>query len=166
MSRSSNYFTTWQFVSECEQDTVRLGRTFGKVLQPGTVIGLIGGLGAGKTRLVRAVAEGLGADPKTVNSPTFVLIQEYCGTIPVYHLDTYRLRDSDEFLELGAAEILESDGVCLIEWADRVAEVLPQDILSITINVSGPTSRIFALESGGPKSNALLAHLRSGIRSS
>ena len=165
MCRSSPSSTTWQFVSESEQDTNRLGAALGQVIQPGAVIALIGELGSGKTRFVQAVAEALGAERKTVTSPTFVLIQEYEARLPVYHVDTYRLRDTDEFLELGVAELLESDGVCLIEWADRVAEVLPEDILRVKVDIAGPSCRLFALESTGPKSNELLYSVRKAVES-
>ena len=74
---------------------------------------------------MQAIAVALGAERRLVNSPTFVLIQEYEGTLPLYHCDTYRLKNVDEFLDLGIDEIFQSDGVCLIEWADRVAGVLP-----------------------------------------
>src|SRR5919206_909490 len=105
--------------------TRALGRRLGGLLFPGAVVALVGPLGAGKTHLVRAVAEGLGADGRLVSSPTFVLIQEYRGRLPVYHFDAYRLRGEEEFLDLGALDYFEGDGVCLIEWADRVAGCLP-----------------------------------------
>jgi tRNA threonylcarbamoyladenosine biosynthesis protein TsaE len=106
------------------------------------VIGLIGQLGAGKTQLVRAIAEGLGiADSRVVSSPTFVLIQEYQARLPIYHFDAYRLTGSQAFLDLGPYEYYEGNGVCLVEWADKVADCLPQDHLRITIEVTGETSR-------------------------
>lgn len=114
-------------------DTHRLGQALGEVAQPGLVVALVGQLGAGKTTFTRAVAQGLGlANPREVTSPTFVLIQEYPARIPVYHFDTYRLNDAGEFLDLGAEEYFADDGVCMIEWADRVAHVLPDDRLEIT----------------------------------
>ena len=152
MCRSSPLSTTWQFVSESEQDTNRLGAALGQVVQPGAVIALIGELGSGKTRFVQAVAEALGAERKTVTSPTFVLIQEYEARLPVYHVDTDRLRETDEVLELGAAELLESDGVCLIEWADRATEVLPDDILRVKIDIARLSGRVYPLKITGPKS--------------
>src|SRR3954462_12116433 len=101
--------------------TTQLGRQLGQALFPGALIALVGQLGAGKTHLVRAVAEGLGVpDGRAVTSPTFVLIQEYEGRLPVYHFDVYRLSGAAPFGDLGAHEYLEGDGVCLIEWADRV----------------------------------------------
>src|SRR5271166_4119745 len=102
--------------------TEALGRRLGAQLRSGMVVALIGPLGAGKTHLSRAIAEGLGlADSRVVCSPTFVLLHEYVGRVPIYHFDAYRLRSEEEFNDLGAGEYLEGDGVCLIEWADRVA---------------------------------------------
>src|SRR5262245_39270234 len=88
--------------------TTALGRRLAGLLFPGAVIALVGNLGAGKTHLVRAVAEGLGAPGRAVSSPTFVLIQEYRGRLPVYHFDAYRLRGAAEFFDLGAHEYFES----------------------------------------------------------
>src|SRR5262245_6464631 len=112
-------------VVESETETDRLGRVLAEIVGPGTVIGLVGPLGAGKTRLVRALGEALGVDPGAIASPTFVLIHEYAGRRPVYHFDTYRLGGPDEFDALGAADYWDADGVCLVEWADRVADRLP-----------------------------------------
>ncbi|CAN5813638.1 hypothetical protein BH23PLA1_BH23PLA1_26420 [soil metagenome] len=144
-----------------EQETDRLGRAIAEVVGPGTVIGLIGPLGAGKTRLVRALAEGLGVTPESVTSPTYVLIHEYEGRLPVYHFDTYRLNDPDEFDALGAADYLGSAGVCLVEWADRVADRLPAETWILTIEPKGPSSRRFVLEAAEAEEalQSLLARL-------
>jgi len=117
----------------------------------------MGNLGAGKTRLVRALATTLGVDPLHVSSPTFVLIQEYEGRLPVFHFDTYRLKDVDEFLDLGPDEYFQSGGVCVIEWADRVVDVLPTDVLRVEINITGQTTREFQLQTTGPLSEQLLS---------
>src|SRR5713101_2940980 len=101
--------------------TMALGRRLADLLFPGAVVALVGPLGAGKTHLVRAIAEGLGiADSRAVSSPTFVLIQEYNAPLPIYHFDAYRLRSPEEFADLGVHEYFEGKGVCLVEWADRV----------------------------------------------
>ncbi|HEV3121288.1 MAG TPA: tRNA (adenosine(37)-N6)-threonylcarbamoyltransferase complex ATPase subunit type 1 TsaE, partial [Isosphaeraceae bacterium] len=83
--------------TDSEQETDALGRALAEIVEPGTVIGLFGPLGAGKTRLARALAEALGVDPRAISSPTFVLIHEYEGRLPVYHFDAYRLVDTAEF---------------------------------------------------------------------
>lgn len=153
----------WYFESRSEADTQQLGQCLGRVVGPGCVIALNGSLGAGKTRLVQSIAEEMGADRKTVNSPTFILIQEYAGKFPIYHADTYRLRDSDEFLELGVEELFDAGGVCLIEWADRVADVLPQDHLRVDIEITGTESRRFVFHGAGPLSATLLSQLRTAM---
>lgn len=148
-----------EFDCRSEAETAELGRKLAVALTSGLVVALVGDLGSGKTRLVQAICEGLGIDREDVTSPTFVLIQEYLGRLPVYHFDTYRLRDVDEFLELGAEELFESDGVCLVEWADRVAEALPADHLRIEIAIAGETERRFRLSATGPRSAAVLSSL-------
>lgn len=107
--------------------------------------------GAGKTRLVQAIAEAAGVDRRQVLSPTFVLIQEYHGRRALYHIDAYRLRDEDEFLALGPEEYFEGDGLVLVEWADRVQGCLPADRVEVRIEVTGPELRQFEIISIGPK---------------
>ena len=151
----------WYFVSTSEPETEVLASKLAQALEPGTVVALVGNLGAGKTRLVRAICEALGVDRREVASPTFVLVHEYEGRLPVYHFDTYRLRQPSDFLALGADEYLNSDGVCLIEWADRVAELLPEDYLRIEIVATGETTREFSFFATGPNSQRIVAQLRA-----
>lgn len=129
-----------------EEETDRLGQALAKFVKAGTVIGLIGPLGAGKTRLSRAIAEALGVDPGAIASPTFVLIHEYDGTIPVYHFDAYRLKNPDEFEALGVVDYWNGEGVCLVEWADRVAEQLPPSAWTVRIEPLNSSSRRFHIE--------------------
>jgi tRNA threonylcarbamoyladenosine biosynthesis protein TsaE len=144
--------------------TLALGRCLGTLLAAGDVLALCGPLGAGKTHLVRAVAEGLGlAESWRVCSPTFVLLHVYNGRLPIYHFDAYRLGAPAEFEDLGAAEYLEGDGVCLIEWADRVINCLPADHLHIQLDLTGPTSRLITIEGTGPRSLALLEQLTAEL---
>lgn len=127
-----------------ESDTERLGRAIAESAVSGAVIGLVGGLGAGKTRLVRAIAEALEVDPAAISSPTFVLIHEYDGRIPVYHFDVYRLKSPAEFEDLGPGDYWTGGGLCLVEWADRIREFLPEDAWTIAIEPipeAGPTAR-------------------------
>jgi tRNA threonylcarbamoyladenosine biosynthesis protein TsaE len=134
-----------------ESATASLGAALAKVLPGGSTVALTGTLGAGKTRLVQAIAEALGVDRRAVVSPTFVLIQEYAGRRAIYHLDAYRLKDIDEFLALGPEEYFESDGLVLIEWADRVAEGLPGEYLEIEITVTGANERRFEISARGER---------------
>ena len=154
---------TWTAEAPELAATLALGRRLGGVLFPGAVVALIGPLGAGKTHFVRAVAEGLGiADSRVVSSPTFVLIQEYDARLPVYHFDAYRLRNEGEFFDLGAHEYFEGNGVCLVEWADRVEGCLPAEQLRVMIAVTGETSRRLTFEARGGRYAELLERLRSG----
>jgi len=142
-------------------DTEAFGRRLGGLLFSGAVVALIGPLGAGKTFLVRAIAEGLGiADSRVVSSPTFVLIQEYAARLPIYHFDVYRLGNPAEFADLGAHEYFQGDGVCLIEWADRVEQCLPAEHLRIEIEVTGDESRRFTLAGRGSRYEELLRKLQ------
>jgi tRNA threonylcarbamoyladenosine biosynthesis protein TsaE len=133
-----------EFTIHCQsvEETQALGPRLAETLRGGEVVTLTGPLGAGKTTLVKSIAAGLGCTRDLVNSPTFVVIQEYAGRIPVFHIDAYRLKDSDEFLELGGDELLRSGGVCLIEWAERIEDFLPRELIRITINPTSPDSRI------------------------
>ncbi len=142
------------------EGTTALGRCVGEHLFPGAVVALIGPLGAGKTHLTRAIAEGLGiADSGAVTSPTFVLIQEYDARLPIYHFDAYRLAGAKEFTGLGVEEYFGGDGVCLVEWADRVPECMPAECLTIRIDVTGETSRRFTVESEGERYRELTRRL-------
>ncbi len=154
----------FEYLARHEQDTDSLGTMLAEAAEPGLVVGLIGQLGAGKTRLVRATATALGADPSSVSSPTFVLIQEYFGRIPVYHFDTYRLRDVRAFADLGAEEYFSGDGICFVEWADRVASELPRDLLRIEVEVLSPTARRFRFTASGRVSQRVLQRLNRECR--
>jgi len=141
--------------------TTAVGHRLAKQLFSGAVVALIGPLGAGKTTLVKAIAEGLGVnESRLVNSPTFVLIQEYSGRLPIYHFDAYRLRSSTDFFDLGVNEYFEGFGVCLVEWADRVASDLPSEHLRISIELTGETARRFTIDQKGTKYGNLLQSLR------
>ena len=146
-----------------EADTARLGAALAEVLPDGTTVALCGTLGAGKTRLVQAIAEALGVDRREVLSPTFVLVQEHHGRRAIYHIDAYRLRDDDEFLALGPEEYFDGDGLVLIEWADRVERCLPKDRLEIQIEVTGPQSRRFEVVAVGERLAAVIGQLRQRL---
>lgn len=138
-----------QFASHSEAATDRLAEALAPRLAPGDVLLLSGPLGAGKTRFVQGLARALGCRDAFVNSPTFSIVQEYDGRCPVYHVDAYRLRDSDEFLELGGEELLESGGVTCIEWPERIAAALHGPHLAIRIEPESDTRRVFELTPRG-----------------
>ena len=142
-------------------ETEAFGRRLGELLFPNAVIALIGPLGAGKTQLVRAIAEGLGVrNPAAVTSPTFLLIQEYPARLPIFHFDAYRLSGPNEFRELGVDEYYEMGGVCLIEWADRVIDTVPAEYLRIEIEPLEEGRRRIRVDALGEQYEFLLDRMK------
>ena len=144
-----------------EQQTDHIARALAEAVVPGLIVALNGDLGAGKTRFSRGLAAGLGVDENLVNSPTYVIIQHYPGRLPIHHFDLYRMRDADEWDELGAEELLESGGICLIEWAERFPDALPADHLEVRIRAVGPVQRQLEIRAHGPTSAAVLSAWQS-----
>ena len=126
------------------QETRRLAADLAGVALPGDVIALFGELGAGKTEFAKGFAEGLGV-PVVVTSPSFVLMAEYAGRLPLFHLDLFRLGDADQVVAAGLADERRSGGVTLIEWAERMGPLLPRAHLGVTIEGSGDEPRRVAL---------------------
>lgn len=152
------------FQAASEDDTNRLGAALAQSLPDGTVVALVGTLGAGKTRLVQAVAAAVGGiDHGEVTSPTFVLCQTYRGRRVIHHFDVYRLKDEQEFLELGPDEYFESVGLSFVEWGDKVDRLLPAARLDLSIEVTGPTQRQFTLRSNDPQLEAAIAVISRSI---
>ena len=149
------------FEATCEADTQRLGAALADALPEGTTVALLGTLGAGKTRLVQAVAEALGVAADDVTSPTFVLQQIYQGRHTIYHLDAYRLADEDEFLALGVDELFDSAALVFVEWADRVAACLPRQYVEIRITPTGDTSRRFEISAQGAEYEPVIAAIEA-----
>ena len=125
--------TTETKLLHSEQEVEAYGIRLGREARPGQVIALTGDLGAGKTTLTKAIARGLGIS-ETVTSPTFTIVKEYrSGRLPLFHFDVYRIGDVEEMYELGYEEYFFGDGVCVIEWADLIEELIPEDALKISI---------------------------------
>ncbi len=123
-------------------ETERLGAMLAPALAPGAIVALQGDLGAGKTHLVKGMAKAWGIDPALVSSPTFTLVNEYAGTrFPVYHFDAYRIRTAAEFEELGYEEYFFGDGICLVEWPERVDELLPRETIRLHLSHAGDNRR-------------------------
>ena len=115
------------------EETFQLGKRLGEQAQPGQIYTLSGDLGVGKTVFTKGVAAGLGIR-EPVSSPTFTIVQEYYdGRLPLYHFDVYRIEDPEEMEEIGYDDYFFGDGVCLIEWADRIRELLPEHLIRVTI---------------------------------
>jgi len=150
----------WELVSTSHQHTTRLGQVIGHMLRGGETIALYGPLGAGKTALVRGIAVGLNASPTAVTSPTFVVIHEYQGRLPLAHVDLYRIRSPRELESTGLIEYFSGQTVTAIEWADKGLFALPQDRIEIALNHRAARSRTILLNVTGPKSHEVLARAR------
>ena len=135
------------FRTESPQETQTLGEKLGKTLNSGDVIALIGDLGTGKTCLTQGIARGVGIAPgEVVSSPSYILINEYNGKIPIYHIDLYRLETAAEIAELGLSEYVEGDGICIIEWAERMGDRLPNTCIKIHITWEDENTRSIKIQ--------------------
>lgn len=126
-------------------ETEELGKRIGKKLKKGDVVSLRGSLGAGKTVIAKGIARSLGINEAIV-SPTFTLVQEYEGKEKLYHLDIYRLSGDDEFESMGGEEFLYPDGITLIEWSEKIDDMLPDETIFITVNINDDLSRTIEIE--------------------
>lgn len=131
-------------------ETMALGERLGTRLEPGDVLALFGDLGAGKTTFTKGLAVGLGLEAD-VHSPTFTLIHEHHGRIPLYHIDLYRLESELEVENIGIEEYIYGDGVTVIEWADRMKSLLPQGRLDIEFRMLGDVEREIIIETDSPR---------------
>jgi tRNA threonylcarbamoyladenosine biosynthesis protein TsaE len=120
-------------ISSSEKETEAIAEEFAATIKPGDVVCLYGDLGAGKTQFVKGFVKAFGLSGNEVNSPTFTIINEYNGSIPVYHFDCYRLEHEEEALEIGAEEYFYGNGVCIIEWPERILGVLPDSRTEIQL---------------------------------
>ncbi|WNS75945.1 tRNA (adenosine(37)-N6)-threonylcarbamoyltransferase complex ATPase subunit type 1 TsaE [Bacillus sp. DTU_2020_1000418_1_SI_GHA_SEK_038] len=138
----------YEFISKHPDDTMEFSKRLANLLQPGDVIALEGDLGAGKTTFTKGLAIGLEIN-RNVNSPTFTIIKEYQGRLPLYHMDVYRVEDS--FEDLGFDEYFEGDGVTVVEWAHLIESQLPNELLTINLFLGENGSRRFVLEPKGKR---------------
>ncbi|HEX8441014.1 tRNA (adenosine(37)-N6)-threonylcarbamoyltransferase complex ATPase subunit type 1 TsaE [Archangium sp.] len=143
-------------VSGSPEETHRWGVRLGQLLQPGDFVGLVGDLGAGKTHLVRGVAEGAGVSRSEVASPTFAIVYPYRGRLPLYHADLYRLADYDELYATGFLDLVGGDGAVLVEWLDRIPAAAPREFLCLTLRDTGEESRELVAEAWGTRPAELL----------
>ena len=121
-----------EFLSHSVTETEALGQRLGQALHPGDVVAYFGDLGAGKTAFTRGLARGLGCTGR-VTSPTFTIVNEHEGPIPLFHFDMYRLGSSDELFDIGWEDYLTRGGVCAVEWSEQVADALPEDAVTVTL---------------------------------
>jgi tRNA threonylcarbamoyladenosine biosynthesis protein TsaE len=140
-------------------ETIALGERLGALAMAGDLICLWGDLGAGKTQLAKGIASGLGISD-TVNSPTFVLMSEYAGRLPLFHVDLYRLADAADALAGGVVDDRQADGVTVVEWPDRMGPVLPAARLDVLIDGTGDEPRRIDLAAGDPQYDRYLEAAR------
>ncbi|AYV72460.1 MULTISPECIES: tRNA (adenosine(37)-N6)-threonylcarbamoyltransferase complex ATPase subunit type 1 TsaE [Niallia] len=148
----------FEWKADNAEETIGFAERIAWLLQAGDVITLEGDLGAGKTTFTKGIAKGLGIT-KTVNSPTFTIIKEYQGKLPLYHMDVYRLKDSDE--DLGFDEYFEGEGVTVVEWAHLIEEQLPVDYLQINLYYDNTSGRKIVLSPKGSRYMQLCKELFS-----
>lgn len=143
-----------EYLSHSPEETERIGETLGKTLRPGSVVAYRGGLGMGKTAFTRGLARGLGCAGR-VTSPTFTIVNEYSGTVPLFHFDMYRLGSSDELFDIGWEDYLARGGVCAVEWSENVEDAL-EGAIAVTIEKDPvqPDRRSITIE-GGARFEAL-----------
>lgn len=146
-------------VSHSLAQTQRLGARLGELLRGGELLLLDGDLGTGKTSLTQGIAEGLDVR-QVVSSPTFTLLKEYEGRLPLYHFDLYRLDDASEIVDLGFEEYFESNGVCVVEWANKAEHLWPSEHLRIRLKLVSETKRGIVLSGQGTRYSVLLLEFR------
>ena len=135
-------------ITNSENETVAAGENLGRTLEPGAVVALHGELGAGKTAFTRGLAIGLGITT-SVSSPTFTIVNEYPGSIPLFHFDMYRLDSENELFDIGWDDYIERGGVCAVEWSEKVPAAFPQDAVIVKLeNLGGDTRRIEIMTGG------------------
>jgi tRNA threonylcarbamoyladenosine biosynthesis protein TsaE len=143
--------------------TWRIGRLLGELLDAGDTVCLYGDLGAGKTNFTYGIAQGLDVREQYITSPTFTFVNEYQGRVPLYHIDLYRLKDTDELENIGFEEYLESDGVTVIEWAERAEDALPVEGLSVYLTYVDDNSRELGFLGEGERYEKLVEALKQGL---
>ena len=152
------------FVADSLEKTNFLGRELAFLVLPGDLIALSGELGAGKTTFVKALAASLGIAEDDVSSPSYTLLNEYAGQIPMYHFDLYRLEGADDVDDLGFDEYMEGDGLAVVEWADVAPQILPSEYLEIKIMISGEESRDLELKGIGERYVKIVERLRGSLQ--
>lgn len=149
-----------ELTSHSPDDTIKIGALIGQLASGGDIFLLTGSLGTGKTCLTQGIARGLGIKEHTP-SPSFVLVRQFYGRLPLYHIDLYRLDNIDEIADLGLDDYLYSDGVCVIEWAEKGLSLLPREHLMIKIDYLGDTERQLIFKPGSQRYREMLLKLRS-----
>jgi tRNA threonylcarbamoyladenosine biosynthesis protein TsaE len=153
-------------ITSSPEQTWRIGEMLGARLGPGDTVCLYGDLGAGKTSFSYGIALGLEVKEQYITSPTFTFVNEYEGRVPFYHIDLYRLKDPEELENIGFEEYIDSDGVTVIEWAERAEDELPEERLSVYLNYVNESSREIGFLAEGERYLKLVEELKSDLRKS
>ena len=132
------------FTTSSAEETITLGEKIGKLLKKGDIIAMQGTLAAGKTTITKGIAKALGITD-TITSPTFCLISEYQGRMPLYHMDVYRLDGTEDFINLGTDDMLYGDGVSIIEWSEKIMDELPSNTIVLKITPQDDGSRLIEI---------------------
>ncbi|MFC2046680.1 tRNA (adenosine(37)-N6)-threonylcarbamoyltransferase complex ATPase subunit type 1 TsaE [Chloroflexota bacterium] len=148
-----------ELISCSPEQTRQFGVRIGELALPGNIFLLVGKLGVGKTCLTQGIAWGLNIEGYAL-SPSFIIVRELCGRLPLYHIDLYRLNHIEEIEELGLDDYLYGDGVCVVEWAEKGLSVLPAEHLLIEMSYLADTERSLHLKSGGKRYREIAAQLR------
>ena len=133
------------FTTSSAEETIELGKKIGKLLKKGDIIAMQGTLAAGKTTITKGIAQALGIT-ETITSPTFCLISEYEGTMPLYHMDVYRLDGTEDFINLGTDDMLYGDGVSIIEWSEKIMDELPSNTIVLKITPQDDGTRLIEID--------------------
>jgi len=134
-----------EHISNSPEDTFYIGKQLAKLFSKGCTVALTGTLGSGKTQLTKGIACGLGINEQ-ITSPTYTIVNEYSfQSSAFFHIDAYRLNDDKDFEEIGGSEILNSGSICVIEWSDRILKCLPDNVIKISIEITGPSSRLIKI---------------------
>ncbi|MFC2017537.1 tRNA (adenosine(37)-N6)-threonylcarbamoyltransferase complex ATPase subunit type 1 TsaE [Chloroflexota bacterium] len=155
-----NRYKLFELISHGPEQTQKLGTHIGELSMPGDIFLLTGTLGTGKTCLTQGIAWGLGIKEYAV-SPSFVIVRELYGRLPLYHIDLYRLNHIEEIMDLGLDDYLYGSGVCVVEWAERGLSVLPTEHLLIQISYLSDTERNLQLEPSGKRHLEIVAQLKN-----
>ena len=133
------------FTTSSAEETIELGKKIGKLLKKGDIIAMQGTLAAGKTTITKGIAQALGIT-ETITSPTFCLISEYHGNMPLYHMDVYRLEGTEDFINLGTDDMLYGDGVSIIEWSEKIMDELPSSTIILKITPQDDGKRLIEID--------------------
>lgn len=153
-----------QITTGSSWETEQLGLSIGSLLTPGSFLALRGDLGGGKTCFARGVVAALAPQSNTlVASPTYAIMNCYPGTTPVYHFDFYRLTGDDDIAELGFEEFFYGDGVCVVEWSERLDELLPADVMVLLFEYAGDDQRLITITGTGKKSGNIIELLKEKL---